>query len=228
MGRTVLVTEGDSPLGAALSRLLLSKGCDVIAAEVFGSERVTGVEGEISRKAEARSILTVPWIRRSPISARTVLLSALNAFGSIEDAFILEAPAPEASPIHKTSSADIEKAFDDAKGAVFAVRELLGYFLSRQSSVLCLVSSVRGPDATALEAGLHEGFRGFASSLLTSQANSGIVVNGFQSIGANPEEFAAFIERTLEEKARKISGRWFSYQPKGGFLQSMLAGPSRK
>ena len=228
MGRTVLVTEGDSPLGAALSRLLLAKGCAVVATAARGSERAAGGEGDASEKPETRAVLTVPWNRRSPVSARALLLSALNAFGAVDEAFILEAPAPDASPVHEASSADIEKAFDDAKGAVFSVREVLQHFLPRKSGVLCLVSALHRAETPPLEAGLREGFRGFASALLASPADTGIVINGFQAIGSGPDEFALFIEKTLEEKARKISGRWFTCQSKSGFLQGVLLGQPRK
>jgi hypothetical protein len=50
------------------------------------------------------------------------------------------------------------------------------------------------------------------------------VANGFQCGAVDPDEYAAFIDRTLEEKARKITGRWFTYPQRGGFLQGVLAG----
>jgi hypothetical protein len=63
---------------------------------------------------------------------------------------------------------------------------------------------------------------------MTSTGDSSVLVNGFQSGGANIEEYAAFIDKTLEEKARKITGRWFTCPTRGGFLQGVLSGPSRK
>ena len=117
------------------------------------------------------------------------------------------------------SSVEIEIAFDDAKGPVFLAREALAYFLGRHSGVLCMVSM--GPASSPLENGMRECFRGLCSSLLTGPVEKGIVINGFQSGDVPVEEYVAFIEKTLEEKARKISGRWFTCQPRGGFLQGM-------
>jgi hypothetical protein len=54
------------------------------------------------------------------------------------------------------------------------------------------------------------------------------MVNGFQAGSVELEEYAAFIDRTLEEKARKISGRWFSCQPRGALFQAVLSGQPRK
>jgi hypothetical protein len=59
---------------------------------------------------------------------------------------------------------------------------------------------------------------------MASYAESGFFVNAFQSFGAGAEEFSQFIDKTLEEKARKISGRWFTCQPRGGFIQGMFFG----
>ena len=219
MAPRVLVTEGDSPLSAALARLFVSKGCAVAT-----TTSRTGGSGE----REGGAFLSIPWNRRSPVSAHTVLLSALNALEDLDDAFILEAPVSLTSPLHEAASADIERAFDDAKGAVFMAREVLGYLLRRGSGVLCMVSFSPAGETPRVVTGLREGFRGFASSLLAGHPDPPPIVNGFQANGASPEEFAAFIDRTLEEKARRISGRWFTLQPRGGFFQGVLSTSVRR
>jgi len=98
-------------------------------------------------------------------------------------------------------------------------REALAHFLGRQSGVLVMVST--GTGSSPLETSVRECFRGLSSSLLTAYPDQGVVINGFQPGGAQPEEYAAFIDKTLEEKARKITGRWFTCPSKSGFLQGM-------
>jgi hypothetical protein len=73
-----------------------------------------------------------------------------------------------------------------------------------------------------VESAVHEAFRGMAASILAAPGSSAIVANGFQCGAVEPVEYAAFIDRTLEEKARKITGRWFSYPARGGFLQGVF------
>ena len=212
MPRTVLVSEGDSPLGAALARLLVSRGHSV----VITVPRPTG-----GATPSGRTPLLVAWNRRSPVSARTVLLDAINAFEVVDDVLILEPPCPAVAPLPETASADIERAFDDARGPVFLARESLSYFKRRGTGVLCMVSL--GPAAGPLESGMRECFRGVCTSLLsvggTAGGTAGVIVNGFQSGGVATEEFADFVDRVLEEKARKISGRWFTCAPRGGFFK---------
>ena len=215
MPRTVLVSEGDSPLGMILARLFVSRGSRVMLTV---DRPAAGERGPAA--AAERMTLSVPWNRRSPLSARTVLLTAANAFESVDEIVILEPPVAAAVSLPETGSAEIERAFDDARGPVFLAREALAYLKRRGSGVLCLVSG--GPAASPLESAMRECFRGLCSSLLAGSGAGGIVVNGFQSGGVEHEEYGAFIDRTLEEKARKISGRWFTCAPRAGFFQGML------
>jgi len=223
MGKTILVTEGDTPLGAALVQLFHAKGFSVVATTPMGAEA-----SPERRTSDEDSVRVVPWSRRSPLSARNVLLSALNAFDTLDEAFILEAPCPSANPLPEAASVEIERSFDEAKGPVFLAREVLAYFPQRRRGMLAMVSFPSAGSDTAVQAAMREGFRGLASSLMAGQNGAGIIVNGFQSSGVGVEEFAEYIDRTLEEKARKISGHWFVCQPRSGFLQGVFSGPARK
>jgi hypothetical protein len=198
-----------------LARLFISRGSRVMLTV---DRPAAGERGPAA--AADRMSPSVPWNRRSPLSARTVMLTAVNALEAVEEIVILEPPVAAAAQLPETGSAEIERAFDDARGPVFLAREALAYLLRRGSGVLCLVSG--GPAASPLESAMRECFRGLCSSLLAGSASGGIVVNGFQSGGVELEEYGAFIDRTLEEKARKISGRWFTCAPRSGFLQGML------
>jgi len=239
MPRTVLVTEGDSQLGAALTRLLAARGLSVVkivsaqtpqgaavmpnaaAPQSVGpaAEMPPGTVAAQMPPGTVAAPSAIPWNRRSPLSARTVLLNVVNMFDAVDEVLILEPPCGTHPTLHDMSSVEIERAFDDAKGPVFLAREALAHFLGRHGGVLCMVSM--GAGSSPLENGMRECFRGLSSSLLTASPDAGVVINGFQSGGAQPEEYAAFIDKTLEEKARKITGRWFTCPSRTGFLQGM-------
>ena len=212
MPRTVLLTEGDSPLGGALTRLLLERGCSVVTA-VDRAETSAGVP------APAGRAVAVAWNRRSPVSSRTLLLTALNAFPRLDDVLILEPACAAARALVEAESAAVEKAFDDARGPVFLAREILAHFRKDGGGVLCLVS--RGRALGAVESGMRELFRGVATALFAEAGSGSPVVNGFQQGDADAEEYAAFIDRTLEDKARKIAGRWFTCPGRGGLFQAV-------
>jgi NAD(P)-dependent dehydrogenase (short-subunit alcohol dehydrogenase family) len=219
MPHTILVSEGDTPLGGRLVDLLLARGARVVTtvSNAASSRQAPGGEqGPVSAGPDGRKLI-VSWNRRSPMSARALVLDAANAFDSIDEAIVLEPPCVVSTALHEMPSSDIERAFDDAKGPVFLVREVLASFIKKGSGVLCLVSL--GPAAGPIENAVRECFRGVCSALFTAPGLKGITVNGFQAGAADVEEYAAFIDRTLEEKARKISGRWFTWQARGGLFQ---------
>jgi NAD(P)-dependent dehydrogenase (short-subunit alcohol dehydrogenase family) len=219
MERTLLITDGDTALGCELIRLFSFKGWRVATTSSPESRDIPG-------SPAAKADLVIPWNRRSPVSARNILVTALNTFPSIDEALVLDVPRASAVPVHELPSSEIEKAFDYfLKPTVFLVRELLSHFLQAQRGLLALVSfSTRPQDGyvPALERAIREGFKGFATSLIDAYVDSGLTVNAFQSFGVTPEEFALFIEKTMEEKGRKISGRWFTCQPKGGLFQGKI------
>ena len=223
MPRTILVSEGDTPLGRRLAELLLARGARVVTTVSSAAGSRQGPDGGQS-PAAARAPATadertraIPWNRRSPMSARTVLLDASNAFDSIDEAIILEPPCAVSGGLHELPVADVERAFDDARGPVFLAREVLAAFRAQGRGVLCMVS--RGPASGPVGTGLQECFRGVCAALFADTGMKGITVNGFQAGSSDVEEYAAFIDRTLEDKARKISGRWFTWQARGGLFQ---------
>jgi hypothetical protein len=211
MPHTIFVSEGDTPLGGRLADLLLARGASVVTTVSRGA----GDQGPVTSGPNARR-LVVPWNRRSAISTRTLLLEATTAFDSVDEALILEPSCPVTAALPDISSTDIERAFDDAKGPVFLAREVLAHFLKKGSGVLCMVGM--GPASGPVESALQECFRGMCSALFAAQGMKGIMVNGFQSGAADVEGYAAFIDRTMEEKARKISGRWFTWPARGSLF----------
>jgi len=210
MPRTILVTEGDSPLGATLARLFLGRGYSVVTTH----ERATSEPAPAG--GAGRASLAVTWNRRSPVSARTVVLSALNAFASLDEVLILEPPSGSPAALADTASADIEAALDSVKGPAFLGRELWAHFLRQGRGVMAWVSL--GPWQGPLQAGVREGFRGMASAVLAEKVEPGLIANAFRTESVDTAEYAAFIDRTLEEKARSLSGRWFSCPQRGGFF----------
>ncbi len=220
MPRTILVTEGRSALGAALVRLLSARGHAVAFT-------VDSTPGELENGAAA-GVLALAWNRRSPVSARAVIVSLLNSLDALDEALIIEPPCTAAGPLDRVGSADIERVFDDCKGTLVLSRDALAVMRGRGAGVVCFVSAgvaagpSAGTEAGPVESAAREAFRGTAGSIMAAPGHDSIVANGFQCAAADTEGYAAFIDRTLEEKARKITGRWFSFPARGGFLQGVF------
>jgi hypothetical protein len=215
MERIALVSEADTPLGRELVRLYTARGHQVAAL-------VSDVRSPEFPGTASRAPLVVPWSRRSPAGSRAAVLSVLNRYGVLEEAVVPGAQPLPAAPPHELASLDIERALDlGLKGPIFLVRELLGVFLQRGQGVLSLVCfTERRDDAPgpALDLAVQEGWQGFIAGVLDAYGEKSVSINGFKVAGVGHEEAASFIDRSLEEKARKITGRWFTFQPRGGLL----------
>lgn len=218
MGRTVLISDAETPLGMELIDAYLRAGDAVVAA----------VSPQAARKPErsGESFLEVDWNRRSSLSARNVLLTAVNRFDAVDEAVILDFHSLPEKLVQELSSAEVESAFDAwVKGSVFLTREIMAHFTERGSGVLCLAAfSPQAADSPVppLEGAIRGAYHGMARSLLATCASGPVTANAFQSYSSTPSEFARFLMKTLEEKARKISGRSFTLEPRQGFLQGLV------
>jgi len=217
MGRTVLISDAETPLGRELVSAYLQAGDTVVAA----------VSPQASPKPEwAGSLLAVDWNRRSSLSTRNLLLTAVNRFEAVDEAVILDCRTMSEKLAQELSSAEIESEVDAyVKGTVFLVREVMIHFTDRGRGVLCLAAfSPQAADSPVppLDGAIREFFHGFTRSLLATCASGPITANAFQSYSSTPVEFTRFIAKTLEEKARKISGRSFTLEPRQGFLQGLV------
>ena len=217
MPRTVLITEGDSPLGGALTRLLAARGFGVVATRARAGSDAMLPAGSLA------NVHAVGWNRRSPVSARSLILDAVNLSGAheeaggLDEAIILEPPWPAGAALEDAASADIERSFDEAKGPIFVAREILALFALRGAGVMAFVMAA--PGTGPLETGLRDCFHGIAAAVLAAPRASTILMNGFQTTGPDVEEYAQFIDRTLEERARRIGGRWFTCPSRGGLFR---------
>ncbi len=209
----VLITETDTPLGEELLRLYLKKGSKVVGAR--------SVADTSQPDSNNKDLLIVPWKRKSIFSTRNLILQAQNRFDRIDEALILETPAVEKKPIQELSCLDIEMAVDEwIKGNLFLLREILLYFKNRTGGVLALIdySEHSGGMSPPLESALRGSFRSIARSIFSSSSQENVFITGFESDSLKIPEFAEFIAGTLEEKGKRVRGKWFRFQTGPGLL----------
>jgi len=224
MARTVLVADADSSTGKSLIHLLLDAGQNVIATTAFREEA--------TKPEDIRNTpyLSIHWNKRSPLSARNILLQGLNRFESIDEAIITLSPGKENQPFHEAKGADIEAKVDDSvKGTLFLLRELVNYFAQRKTGVVALAACTEGSDVLPpLEAFCFGSFRALGDSLFAFYQNEPVLFYGFECYGSGMDEFAEFILRTLRDRGRKNAGKWMKFQDRGGFLSSFTQGKAKR
>jgi NAD(P)-dependent dehydrogenase (short-subunit alcohol dehydrogenase family) len=219
MGRVVLVSDVQTPLGEELARRYLAEGASVAATRSNLKAR------ESPLVSESQGFLLVDWNRRSPISARNVLLSVANRFGRLDEAVLLQDPIVEPRLLPDTSYESIERAADAwLKGPLFLLKGLLEGFARDGGGRLALVEYAPRQALAGrppLEASLRGAFRALAQTLLDAGGPKGVQVHCFESVETLARDFANFIVETLGARGDKPSGKWLRFQPRGGLLSPL-------
>jgi len=216
MGRVVLVSDVQTPLGEELARRYLAEGASVAVTRSNQKSR------ESPLVSESDGFLLTDWNRRSPISARNVLLSVVNRFGRIDEAVVLHDPAVKASLLPEAPYDSIERAVDSwLKGTLFLVKGLLEVLARDGAGRLALVEYAPRQAVASrppVEAALRGAFKALTDSLLETGGPKGVAVHAFESVATLARDFAGFIVETLGARGDKPSGKWLRFQPRGGLL----------
>ncbi len=196
-------------------RLLIAGKTTKLTDELVKQTRAAGYEviATLDEEADDRAgsgteLRYVRWRRRSPLSARTVVLQSAGVDSEIDEALVVHSPDAAREPLHDLQSAVIEQAVDGSvKGPLFMLRELLGYFQKRGGGSLGLVLYQPDGELTApLDASTAGGFQAVGGGLFTYYRNEPVTLRGFSSTEEQPAEFAEFIVTTLLEG--KGAGKW--------------------
>jgi NAD(P)-dependent dehydrogenase (short-subunit alcohol dehydrogenase family) len=178
---------------------------------------------ESVRNVPSEKRITLDWNPPSPVSAKAMVLSALNKMEHIDDAILVCVPPAYRKNAEEFTAAEIDRFIDhNIKGWFFLARELTAVFKARGQGTLSLVlpelSAGSKPDAPDLTGPVvTAAFRSFAQGILLSSLNAPYEALGFSLPEPGEENaFAAFIFKTIEE-GKRASGRWHKYG-KFGFL----------
>ncbi|MDR0641492.1 MAG: hypothetical protein LBG07_03435 [Treponema sp.] len=161
--------------------------------------------------------VSLAWNPGSPISARTLVLSAEHQLERIDEAILVCAPPSLRRPVAEILPLDIEILVNDhIKGWFFLVRELAGIFRARRAGTLALVvpdlGSGRDDQADLLGVPAAAAFRALAQGILASSSAEPYLTLAFSSQEAGENEnFSAYIFKLIDEANRRNSGKWHKY-----------------
>ena len=209
MGKRLLIAGRNSKLIDELVREARAAGYEVTATLDEQAEDRTDYEGQLR---------WVRWRRRSPLSARTVVLQAAGVDPGFDEALVIHSPDAAREPLHELQSAVLEQAVDGSmKGPLFMLRELITHFQKRGGGSIGLVLYQPDGEVTSpLDACTAGGFQGVAGGLFTYYRNEPITLRGFSATEAQPAEFATYIIGILGEG--KGEGKWNRFSARGGIF----------
>ena len=197
-------------------RRYLSEGYGV-AATCSGQARL-----DTPLVSEEEDLLVIEWNRKSPISAKNVLLAALNRFDRIDETLLLLAPELEQKLLQETATETIDREVDAwIKGPLFLMKAVLVLYGQKQEGFLALINHVPQV-ATAvpppLESALRGSFRATAEAIFAGIGQQNVFINGFESHSTKIEELADFIFDTMKTRTARTTGKWHRFPPRSGIL----------
>ena len=146
-----------------MARRYLSEGYGVAAT------RSAQARIETPLVSEEEDLLVIEWNRKSPISAKNVLLTALNRFDRIDETLLLLTPELDQKLLQETATETIDRAVDTwIKGSLFLMKAVLVLYGQKQEGALALINHV--PRVTTavpppLESALRGSFRATAEAV---------------------------------------------------------------
>ncbi len=210
MTRGILIVGNTAPLTLALSQEAAKR----IQSHGLALLGPTDPDNPLQFPPSPATI-PLPWTPGSPISARTLLLSAENRLSRLDEVLLVLTPPTLRIRPDQIDPAQISPMIDDyLKGWYYLIRELFRYFRQRKAGTLALVLSEaplvtekeESPDMLGTVVG--SAFRALMQSVLASTVTNPFRLLGFS--GNDPsqhEDFAEFIFKVLDEDQKKDSGK---------------------
>ncbi|RPJ09660.1 MAG: hypothetical protein EHM28_00955 [Spirochaetaceae bacterium] len=204
---TILCTDSDTSLGLSLVKNLVQQGLSVIAAPSHDQQK-TDYSG-----MKKKPLVISPWNRKSPISAKNVVLQGTGRFKRIDAALILLSPGTITSSLNETRYIDIENAIDKwIKGTIFLTRELLSHFAEEKTGAICLVQhDPEDSDKNTINKLCTDTVVSFMEQSAQEWKSKDIMINRIYSRQTDIKGYADFIVSTVMEKCYKSSGKLFRF-----------------
>jgi len=210
MEKTFLITGTPTKLTADMAHECLAKHQNVLLTVEPGSETPPVPAGL------GESLQYIEWNRRSPISARFVLLQALNRQIEIDHAIIVYHPRDERTVFHEANAAFFEERIDyDLKGFLFMVKELVAYFMRQKRGSLTFVIQNTGPEVPSpFDALGMESLHGLVTSLFSWYEREPITIRGVMTKSPQNRQIAEYVLEMLSEDSPRTRGKMHKYTGK--------------
>lgn len=216
MSKTILVTGNHYSIGRALTEHFLGKGYSVLSCGSTSTD-------PLQKQETGGRYKYLRWNENSPIAAKNLVLSAVNTFNELNDAFLFYQPEIDNRAFHELPTSAVSGSVDNAvKGYLYLAKELTRYFMGRKKGSLSIILYTGGHGLLPpINSALLGALRASGEALISFYQNEPIKILGFESSSPEKEAFLSYIIKIWEEKDKHRKGRWNQYTEKSGLFQSL-------
>ena len=218
MTRGILIAGNESTLLSAVAAETEKRVKQYAEALIRSPVPITAKAGLNPSKGR----IAIDWNPASPVSCRTLVLSAENRLGQINDAVLVCSPPALYCAPEGLVPAEIESRVNiQIKGWFFLIRELAVYFRSRGSGTMTLISPESYPAggepagnsaADFLGSAASSSFNSIVKGMLSCASGEPFQTLGFSfSESGREQEFAQWVFRILDQDSPKNSGKWHRF-----------------
>jgi hypothetical protein len=220
VSKTILIAPFDGPIAAALAAEAARVGWSVAQALA----RAPGQAGALPPGPQDDTVVgaaALHYDQRSFVSASALVLSAENAFGSIDAAALVFDPASAKADFLSAKPGELAALVEErCAGPLFLARELARRFEARRSGRLMLLAPESPRDAAlGPVAAMADGaFEGLGAGLFAAAAAGGWHAYGLRDASGQSDRFVRFAIELLSEARPTKAGRWLRYSGKSGIF----------
>jgi hypothetical protein len=220
MTRGILIVGTESSLSTAVAAEAGKRVEQFAAAFIPGP--VSGPD-RIPAPGVDTALIPLVWNPGSPISARSLILAAVNRLEHIDEAILICTPPPVRKQADELCPSEIENLVNDhIKGWFFLVKEITALFKTRGSGTLALVlqdiaAGMKDEVVDLLGPSIAASFRAFAQGLLAASFGKSYGTLAFSGETGEDAAFASFIFKIIDEGGKRAVGKWQKFGKLGIF-----------
>ncbi len=154
-------------------------------------------------KDAGNSIVTdVVWNKRSPLSARNVILSILNKYSSLDEAVLTYQPGGFNKTFHQISSAVYDLQIDRwVKGYGYLLKELIQFFIKQEKGRISFILDTNGMKRMSpLDSAIFSYLKSLLQNLSVLYQNEPVKIYCFEADTARKEDFIDFFIKAIDEQ----------------------------
>ena len=154
----------------------------------------------------------VVWNKRSPLSARNAILTAVNEYGRVDEAVLCIEASDTAKTFHELSTPMYDLQIDRIiKGYGYLIKELIQLFIKQNGGrLLILIDNGGRTHMPPVDSAIFSYIRSLSRSLSSLYQNEAFRIYCFESESSRTDDFISYVFKTADE-SRFSPGKLYKF-----------------